>query len=251
MQYFGKYESGFSREFLSKGYFYIPVEDEQLSVKEFEALIKTNKLVKKNTVGTVFLYSPYYHPIGLDTSKYLDVQNFDRFGEFVEIQVQKELTLFRKYLKEYKGKLIEVKYLFNLNSHNIDSAENLMALNQDCELLNSGQLTIFDKSMNYHDEYTMQIQGKFIFFAWGVKINFKEFCHISNYAKALYDKCIQSQKSVSFVYKKSVGEEDARQYMKFVHVLPTKRLKSETSDAFFEAFKTTPPSIICLDDVNI
>ena len=74
MQYFGNYELGFDKEFLTQSYLYVPYEDEVLSVKEFKSKIKTQKDKKKNIMGTIVMYNPFIYPIGYDENKFLSQQ---------------------------------------------------------------------------------------------------------------------------------------------------------------------------------
>ena len=71
MQFFGKYDTRFDREFLTESYLYFNEDDQELSPSEFEKLIKSKKDKKKNIVGTIFMYSPFYYPYGYDEKKKL------------------------------------------------------------------------------------------------------------------------------------------------------------------------------------
>lgn len=252
MQYFGKYDVGFGKEFLVESYLYVNKDGEDdISVEMFEELIKNKKLKKKNIAGTVFMYNPFVYPLGYDQKKDLQMQEYDKFGEFDELKIEREITLFKPLVKGYEGQLIEIRNLFNLNSHNIDTPEKLVALNQDTELLNSQQLTIFDQDMNYHDVPNMDINGKFVFFAWGTKINKKEFHYIYVYAKAIYDKCVQMQKKVLFIYKRSTQKPYAIEHLHFLHPVGVGRYKSRMVPALKNAFATNPPQSVFFDDVTL
>ena len=250
MQYFGKYELGFEKEFLVESYLYINKKDEEISVEEFEELIKTKKLKKKNIAGTIFMYNPFVYPLGYDQKKDLVMQDYDKFDEFDELKIEREITLFKPNLKDYEGQLVEIKNLFNLNTHNIDTSEKLMAMNQDAELLNSNQYTVFDRK-NYHDVPTMTINGKFVFFAWGTKINKKEFIYIFNYAQSVYDKCIQMQKKVCFVYKRTTQMPYAIEHLQFLHPVGVGRYKSRMVPALKNLFSKNPPVSVFFDDVTL
>jgi len=253
MQYFGNYELGFDKEFLTQSYLYIPQDDETLSIQEFKELIKNSKIKKKSIVGTVILYNPFVYPIGYDNKKYLLDQDYDFDQGFVELKIEREITLIKQSLVQtdsYKGKLIEIKFLFNLNTYNIDRSEVLMSFNKDCELLNTNQLTIYHKNYNYHDVPNMSLNGKFIFFAWGHKINKKEFLYINDYAKSMYDKAIQMQKKIVFVYRKSTREHYAIEHLQFLHPIQSGRFSSNMPSAVKSVFKQYPPLPKEFDDIT-
>lgn len=239
MQYFAKYETNFDKEFLTQGYLYFPHDDENISVNEFEKLIKTKKDKKKNIAGTIFMYNPYAYPKGYNRLKSLRSQDFE-FDEFCEVEIERELTLFKNAIGNYKGQLIEVRYLFNLNTEYIDKDEILTSFNMDVERLNTNQLTIYDRYMNYTDLNSFTINGKFVFFAWGHKIT-KAYVHINNYAHTIFEKSVQMQKKIAYVYKYSSGQENALTNLQFLHPIQNGRFKSNMPYALCEVFKTNPP----------
>ena len=252
MQHFGKYDLGFDKEFLVESYLYVNKEGEDdISVEDFEELIKNKKLKKKNIAGTVIMYNPFVYPLGYDQKKDLKMQDYDKFGEFDELKIEREITLFKPLVKKYEGQLIEMRYLFNLNTHNIDTSEKLMALNQDAELLNSNQYTVFHKEMNYHDIPNMTINGKFVHFAWGTKINKKEFVYIYNYAKEMYDKCVQMQKKVCFNFKRTTQMPYAIEHLQFLHPIGVGRYKNRMVPALKNMYATNPPQSVFFDDVTL
>ena len=253
MQYFGNYEIGFDKEFLTQSYLYVNKEDEQIDIKEFKSKIKTQKDKKKNIVGTIVMYNPFIYPIGYDEKKFLSDQDYDFDQGFVELKIEREMTLLKQALVQtdaYKGKLIEIKFLFNLNTYDIDRSEVLMNFNEDCELLNTNQLTIYHKDFNYTDVANMSFNGKFIFFAWGHKINKKEFLYIYDYAKSFYDKAVQMQKKISFIYRKSTRDTYAKEHLQFLQPIQTGRFKSNMPNAVKECFKTVPPLPSAFDDIG-
>jgi hypothetical protein len=253
MQYFGSYELKFEKEFLTQSYFYVPYEDEILDIKEFKSKIKTQKYKKKNIAGTIIMYNPFIYPIGYDENKYLEEQNFDFDQGFVELKIEREMTLLKQSLVQtdaYKGKIIEIKFLFNLNTYNIDRSELLMSFNADCELLNTNQLTIYDKKCNYTDVANITYNGKFVFFAWGHKINSKEFLYVNNYAKSFYDKAIKMQKKISFVFRKSTRDNYAIEHIQFLHPIQTGRFSSNINSAVKRCFKTVPPLPSAFNDIG-
>ena len=217
MQFFGKYDTNFDEEFLIESYLYFNKENEELSTDEFKQLIKNKKLKKKYIAGTIFMYNPFYFPLGFDEKKSLTSQGFDFNSDFQLLKIEKEIALYRAKIKGYEGQIIQIRNLFNLNIKKIDHLEILLKLNEDTELLNSNQLTHFDKQLNYTDIANLNINGKFVFFAWGHKINQNEFPYIYNYAQAIYDKCVQMQKKISFIYKKSTQLQYAVDHLNFLH----------------------------------
>ncbi len=253
MQYFGNYEIGFDKEFLTQSYLYIPKEDEKLTSKEFEALIKTTKDKKRNIIGTIIMYNPFVYPIGYDEKKFLKDQDFDFDQGFVELKIEREMTIIKQALNQldkYKGKLVSVEFLFNLNTYNIDRSDVLISFNADCELLNTNQLTIFHKEYTYKDIPNMSLRGKFIFFAWGHKINKKEFLYINDYAQAIYDKAVQMQKNIVFIYRKSTREHYAIEHLQFLHPIQTGRFANNMPIAVKKAFATFPPTPNEFDDIG-
>jgi len=249
MQFFGKYDTRFDSEFLVESYFYFNEEDKEIEPAEFEKLIKNKKLKKKNVAGTIFMYSPFYYPEGFDEKKKLSQQDFEFDGEFQKLKIEREMTLFKQKIKGYEGKIIQVRFLFNLNIRNIDTDEILMTLNDDVEKLNSEQLTRFDKDMNYSDVNNLDVNGKFVLFAWGSKINEKEFVYLHDYAKDVYEKCVQMQKNVVYVYKRSTQKAYAVDNLQFQHPIATGRFKDRMPDAFAQVFSQNPPICAPFNDL--
>ena len=196
MQFFGKYDTRFESEFLVESYFYFNREDEELTPSEFKKLINNKKAKKKNIAGTIFMYNPFYYPHGYDENKKLSSQGFEFDGEFQSLKMEREITLFKQKIKGCEGKVVQLRFLFNFNVQNIDRDETLMTMNDDVEMLSTEQLTRFDRDLNYRDVNNLGLNGKFILFAWGSKINPREFPYINDYAKSIYEKCLQSQKNV-------------------------------------------------------
>lgn len=249
MQFFGKYDTGFGREFLVESYLYFNESDEELTPQEFEKLIQNKKLKKKNIAGTIFMYNPFYYPVGYDEKKKLSDQDFEFDGEFQCLKMEREVTLFKQNIKSYPGKIVQLRFLFNLNIKNIDTDEILMTMNDDVEMLNTTQLTRFDKEMNYNDVDNLGINGKFVFFSWGNKINPKEFSYIHEYAQSIYDKCIQMQKKVAFIFKRSSQQAYAIEHLQFLHPIATGRFKDRMPAAFEEAFDFDPPKPVAFNDL--
>ncbi len=250
MQFFGKYDTRFESEFLVESYFYFNREDEELSPEEFKKLINNKKLKKKNIAGTIFMYNPFYYPHGYDENKKLSSQDFEFDGSFHSLKMEREITLFKQQMKGYEGKVVQIRFLFNFNVQNIDRDETLMTINDDVEMLSTEQLTRFDRELNYTDVNNLGLNGKFILFAWGSKINPREFPYINDYAKAIYEKCLESQKNVVFVYKRSSQKEYAIEHLQFMHPITTGRFKDRLPDAFAEVFGPDVPVCAPFNDLS-
>lgn len=248
MQFFGKHDTSFGSEYLSESYIYFNEEDKELRPKEFEELIKNQKLKKKNIAGTIFMYNPFYYPLGYDEKKMLCDQDFDFNGEFNELKVEKELTLFKQKIKHYPNMIIELRFLFNLNIANIDTDTRLSNLNADVGKITTNQLTVFEKELNYIDINNLKINGKFVFFAWGNKINGKEYTNIYHYARKIFEKTEQMQKKIAYIYKKSVQEEYALLNLQFLKPIETGRIKGKLPLALEKVFSTIPPQKVELQD---
>lgn len=242
MQYFGKLETKYEEVFLTSSYLYFN-EEEEISVKEFKQLIKTNKDRKKNIVGTIIMYNPVVTPIGFDSNKFLLDQDFEDFGEFIELKQENYITTFKQALQEnYKGKLVEIKNLFNLVEANIDASSLLTKFNEDLERYNSSQNTEFDRDIMYFDAQTYVPSGKFVFFAWGEKINAKEFVFINNYAQTIYLRTKEMGKKIAFVYKREKTQQWSEDFIQFASpIQKTTRYKNSVTNAIKQAFITVPP----------
>lgn len=244
MQYFGEIQTKYEEVFVTSSYLYFDYDGETITPKELKQKIKTNKDRKKNIVGTIFLYNPIVTPIGYDSKKFLLEQDFDTFDELIELKAETYITVFKQAMREQcKGKIVEIKNLFNLNEENIDASQLLMKFNDDLEKYNSSQNTEFDRDIMYLDAQNIIPNGKFVFFSWGEKINTKEFPYIRDYAKAIYDRCMSLGKKVAFVYKKEKSKEGAIQYLQFSHPMQNIKYKNSISNAIKTSFESTPPSI--------
>ena len=111
-------------------------------------------------------------------------------------------------------------------------------------------LTVFDKEMNYQDTNNFNINGKFVFFGWGNKINEKEFLYIYEYAKSIYMSCVKMQKKISFVFKKTLQQPYSEDHLIFLHPTDARKLKNKMPNCIDEVFKEHPPKIVALDDLS-
>lgn len=242
MQYFGQIETKYEEVFLTSSYMYFNRDDETITAKDLKQLIKTHKDRKKNIAGTVFIYNPVVTPIGFDSNNFLLDQDFDQFGEMIELKTETYITVFKNAMsKEYQGKVVEIKSLFNLIEKHIDASTLLMKFDSDLEMNFSNQKTEFDRELMYLDYQTIIPNGKFVFFCWGDKISTKEFPYIRDYAKGIYDKCISLNKKIAFVYKRERSKEGTIEYLQFGNPMSNIKLKNTISNAIKESFKSNPP----------
>ena len=245
MQYFGVIETKYEEIFLTSSYLYFNKEDETISAKELKNMIKTNKDRKRNIAGTIFLYNPVVTPLGFDSNKFLLDQNFDAFGELIELKQENYITTFKQALsKNYEGKLVEIKNLFNLVEENIDASQLLTKFNSDLETYNSSQNTEFEREIMYFDAQTFIPSGKFVFFAWGEKINTKEFPYIDNYARTIYERVVQMGKKIAFVYKKEKTQEWCQEHLQFAAIGQNNKYKIAITNAIKSSFEQGVPIIV-------
>ncbi|WP_320033562.1 hypothetical protein [Halarcobacter sp.] len=249
MQYFGVIETKYEEIFLTSSFLYFNKEDEEISAKELKQLIKTNKDKKKNIAGTIFLYNPVVTPVGYDSNSFLLEQGFDNFGEYIELKQENYITAFKQALSSnYEGKLVEIKNLFNLNEENIDASQLLMKFNSDLETYNSTQNTEFDRDIMYFDAQTFIPSGKFVFFAWGEKINSKEFPYIDSYARTIYDRVKQMGKKIAFVYKKEKTQPWCEEHLQFAALTKNNnKYKHAITHSIKKSFEQIPPETVAYE----
>lgn len=242
MQYFGEIQTKYEEIFLTQSYMYFNEEGEEISVKEFKNLIKTTKDRKQNIIGTVFLYNPVVTPMGFDSNKYLLEQDFEDFDKLIELKAENYITVFKQAMREScKGKIVEIKNLFNLIERNIDASTLLIKFNEDLERYNSAQNTEFDRDIMYLDAANLIPAGKFVFFCWGDKIKEKEFPYINEYAKTLYENAIKLGKKVAYVYKKEKTEQGSIEFLQFSNPSQNQKYKASISSAIKKSFEQFPP----------
>ena len=245
MQYFGTIETKYEEVFLTSSYMYFNEdEDEQITAKELKAKIKTGKDRKKNIIGTIYLYNPVVTPAGFDSNKFLLEQDFEDFGSMIELKTETYITIFKQAMKDHcKGKIVEIKNMFNLVEEHIDASTLLMKFNDDLERYNSFQNTEFDRDLMYLDAPNLIPSGKFVFFAWGDKISSKEFPYINEYAKVLYDNAVKLGKKVAYVYKREKSKDGAIEYLQFSNPMQNIKMKNTISNAIKKSFEEFPPVI--------
>ncbi|PIF04020.1 MAG: hypothetical protein CSA86_03680 [Arcobacter sp.] len=216
MQVFGKFTETHDIEYLVKSYLYIPLKDENneditIDVEQLNLLLKKRN---KNVAGTIFLYNPCTAPLNLKVGEKLRNQGFSFDDNFHEVHVENEVRVIGRNLKRYRGKLIEIKYLFNYNKENIEPTSVLEVFDMDLGKLHSSQLTVFSKNDNFHDPKNISYNGKFIFFAWGHKFD-RHHNEISLYASNIAQWAKKSGKEIGFIYDRVKDEEDSFEYTRF------------------------------------
>lgn len=245
MQYFGELQTKYEEVFLTSSYMYFNRDEEDIkTAKEIKQMLKTNKDRKKNIAGTIFLYNPVVTPLGYDSNSFLLDQDFEQFDELIELKGESYITIFKQAMSQQcQGKIVEIKNLFNLVEKNINASSLLTKFNSDLEKYNSSQNTEFERDIMYFDAQTFIPSGKFVFFAWGEKINAKEFRYIDDYAHTIYQRCVQMGKKIAYVYKKEKTQQWASDHLQFAHPTENVKHKNSISHAMKKSFGTIPPSI--------
>jgi len=241
MQIFGKFLTNFDMDYLVEHYIYVPSEDEEITTKELEILLKKKR---KHVAGTIFLYNPTMAPVGFKNDSYLKEQGFEQYGEYVELVPEAmSFVLLAGVKHQYKGKLIEIKYLFGLNKPNIEPTLTLEEFDVDLDKLNSSQLTRYDKTMNYQDVPNIRLSGKFVFFAMGHKYD-RHHKNIISYARSLPIQAKKLGKDISFMYDNNYDAKESEELAYFLSPLATGKVKEKRANGFKEAFSTVPPHIV-------
>jgi len=233
MQVFGKIKTVHDLEYIVKTYVYIPLTDEEIDVEELELLLKKKN---KNVVGTMFLYNPFTAPIDYKKGEKLAYQDFKFDNNFHPLQMEDQVRIVAKAIKQqYKGKLVEVKYLFNYNKEDIQPTSAIEVFEMDLEKLNTNQLTVFAKTDNYHNYKNISYNGKFIFFAWGHKFE-KSHTNSSLYASNIAQWAKKQNKEIAFVYDGVRDEEGSFEYTRFFQPINFGKLKTIVPEAINKVF---------------
>lgn len=239
MQAFGKFSTNIDIEYLTEHYVYIPNEDETIDTKELEVLLKKKR---KTVAGTIFLYNPTLSPVGYNNDSKLEEQGYEFDGKYCELNQDEMFHLLASATKDsYKGKLIEIKYLFNLNKANIEPTYALEEFDADLEKYNSAQLTRYDKYLNYQDVANIRLSGKFVFFGCGHKYD-RHHKNIIAYARSLAAQAEKIGKEVVFMYDNTLDEQESKETAYFLSPLATGKQKNIRANAFKNAFSTNPPT---------
>ena len=245
MQTFGKFSTNFDHEYLTKHYIYINEKDEnrediKISLSDFEALLKKKR---KTVEGTIFLYNPTIAPVGYNNDSLLAEQGYEFDGKFCELNFNNTMNLFSKSVREgYRGKLLEVKYFFNLNKGNIEPTPVIEEFDADLDKYRSHQLTRYDKEMNYHDYLNMSFNGKFVFFASGHKFD-RHHKEIITYAENIAKQTKKLGKDIYFMHDKNYDVDECVDIAYFLSPMASGKMREVRAKVFMNAFKTNPPSI--------
>jgi len=231
-------------DYLSEHYIYISGdEDEKISVNDLEQMLKKKR---KSVCGTIFLYNPEQTPVGYKMSRFLQDDGFVRYGEYVPLNEDPTSYIINAGLKEhYRGKLVEIKYLFSYNRENIAPTPIIEEFDADLDKLTSEQLTRYDRNLNYIDVPNVRLSGKFVFFGMGSKYD-RHHKAIIAYARALSAQVQKLDKSIVFLYDKNYDLEEALEIAYFIHPYATGKMKEVRANAFKEVFKTIPPQSVRL-----
>ncbi|MBU0721671.1 hypothetical protein KJ877_10040 [bacterium] len=243
MQTFGKFSSNIDIEYLTEQYIYINEsneEEDKIDVKQLEALLKNRR---KTVAGTIFLYNPTISPIGYNTNSKLADQGYEFDGKFCELNFDANCNLFSSSIKEgYRGKLIEIKYLFNLNRANIEPTPILEEFEADLDRYTSNQLTRYDKQLNYQDYLNIRLNGKFVYFGSGHKHD-RHHKEIIKYARNISAQAAKLGKEIVFTHDNNYDAAESAEVAYFLAPIATGKQKLVRANAFKNAFRTNPPTI--------
>ena len=245
MQTFGRFSTNFDTEYLVEHYIYINEKDEnrediKIDVNDLESMLKKKR---KSVAGTIFLYNPTISPIGYNTNSRLALQGYEFDDKFVELNFNETMNLFSKSIREgYRGKLIEIKYLFNLNKANIEPTPILEEFDADLDRYSSGQLTRYDKQMNYHDYLNIRLSGKFVFFASGHKFD-RHHKEIIKYARNISLQAQKLGKEILFMHDNNYSQEECIELAYYLAPLASGKMREVRANTFMNAFRTNPPTI--------
>jgi len=242
MQLFGKFSTNFDMDYLVEHYMYINENDEDiLSVEDLENKLKKKR---KHVAGTVFLYNPEVAPKGYKLSRFLQEDGFEHYDEFVELhESQRDYVLNAAFKEHYKGKLIEIRYLFNYNRENIEPTPILEEFDADIDKLTSTQLTRYDRELNYIDVPNIRLSGKFVFFGMGHKYD-RHHKNIIAYAQSLSQHIHKLDKTVVFMHDNNYDADECRQIAYYLSPFATGKMKEKRANGLKEVFKTIPPQIV-------
>ncbi len=243
MQTFGKFSTNFDAEYVSEQYIYINETHEdkdKITLEEFEALLKKKR---KTVVGTIFLYNPTIAPMGYDNDSLLAEQGYEFDDKFCELTPNAMMNLFSSSIKDgYRGKLIEIKYLFNLNKADIEPTPILEEFDADLDRYTSKQLTRYDKQLNYHDYLNIRLSGKFVYFGSGHKYD-RHHKEIIKYAKNIATQAVKLGKDVYFTHDNNYDANECIDIAYFLAPLAKGKIKEKRINTFKNAFRTNPPTI--------
>lgn len=245
MQTFGRFSTNFDTEYLVEHYIYINEKDEnrediKIDVNDLKNMLKKKR---KTVVGTIFLYNPTISPIGYNNDSSLAQQGFEFTDDFFELNFNSMINLFSKSIRDgYRGKLIEIKYLFNLNKADIEPTPILEEFDSDLDRYNSNQLTRYDKQMNYHDYLNIRLSGKFVFFAHGHKFD-RHHKEIIKYARNISAQAQKLGKEIIFMHDNNYDLQECKDLAYYLSPLAAGKMRDIRANAFTNAFRQNPPQI--------
>jgi len=240
MQTFGIFSTNIGHDYLTKQYIYIQEGEEIITVDDLKNMLKKKS---KTVLGTIFLFNPTISPVGFNTDSSLESQGFENYDKFVELNFDKNCILFASAIKDgYRGKLLEIKYLYNYNKDNIEPTPVMEEFDADLDKFTSSQLTRYDKELNYQDYQNLSLNGKFVFFASGNKYD-RHHKAIIAYAKAIASNIARLGKEVVFMYDKNHDEDESREIAYFLPAIANGKLREIRANAFKKAFLTNPPTV--------
>lgn len=246
MQIFGKVKQEHELEYINKCYIYINKdENDILQIEDLNLLLKKKS---KNVAGTIFLFNPHTVPKGYNKDQKLLDQDFRFTDKFYQLQDDDAICTIAKALKKYKGKLIEIKFLFNYIKQDLENSTALDVFDMDLDKLNTNQLTVFSKTINYHDYKNISYNGKFIFFAWGHKLD-KYRTGINTYALNIAQYAAKQGKEIGFLYDGVQDEADSFEYMRFLHPVAFGKLKQIIPNALETVFQKEIIKPYCIKDM--
>ena len=239
MQVFGKYATNFDMDYLVEHYLYInESEDEKITVDDVNTMLKKKR---KNVAGTVFLFNPETSPLGFKMSKFLQEDGFDKYDEIVALNEDAKAYILNAGLKQhFKGKLIEIKYLFNYNREDIEPTPIMEEFDADLDKYNSNQLTRYDKKLNYIDISDIRLSGKFVFMGMGHKYD-RHHKAIITYARAISAQIHKLDKKVVFMYDNNYDTDECIERAYFLSPYAGGKAREFRANGFKEVFKTNPP----------
>ena len=239
MQVFGKFSTNFDMDYLVEEYMYInESEEEKITVADVENMLKKKR---KNVAGTVFLYNPEVSPVGYKMSHFLQNDGFDKYDEFVPLnETQKDYILNAGFKEHYKGKLIEIRYLFNYNRENIEPTPILEEFDADLDKMSSSQFTRYDRKLNYIDIPNIRLSGKFVFFGMGNKYD-RHHKAIINYATTLSAHVNKLDKNIVFMYDNNYDPDECIERAYYLSPYAGGKAREIRANGVKAIFKTLPP----------
>jgi len=242
MQVFGKFSTNFDMDYLVEHYMYInESEDEKITVDDLENMLKKKR---KHVAGTVFLYNPERSPVGYKMSRFLQEDGFDKYDELVQLaESPKDYVLNAAFKEHYKGKLIEIRYLFGYNRENIEPTPILEEFDADLDKMSSTQLTRYDRDLNYIDIPNIRLTGKFVFFGIGHKYD-RHHKAIIAYARALSEHVNKLDKNVVFMYDNNYDPDECIERAYYPSPYAGGKAREVRANAVKAIFKTMPPQIV-------